>query len=404
MAKRSGGDLALDSVDILLRERRYPEALGRLRDIDPALLSDPEAAGRYYIQLTHARIYSDQQDPYDDSEIRAALDALRYNVRSPMFAQCKLFLGLLQFKRGEFTEAIESLTEANVLFRGASDRESMARALNLMGCASMEKGQFSSGLQALVEAHSLFNEVSDGKGALDVFHNLTNYCLKFGRISEAYLRFKDYETELSASGIKSSFQFSANMAWLLGIRGEFEAARKFLTKAFDCIEGDARNSAYYWQTAGKLAEAEADYDHALENYTLGLNIAEEIDSDLRWGLRRHKADILVRLGRVDEAEEHIGEAQSSAEAGRDRTEVAACNRTLGMIGASRGLDQVARRYFKKALDLFEGIDSRWEMAQTRLLAAEMVSGLTEQEKADLEKAAHQYLDDEGLPLTQVKKV
>jgi tetratricopeptide (TPR) repeat protein len=124
---------------------------------------------------------------------------------------------------------------------------------------------------------------------------------------------------------------------------------------------------------------------------LSLTIAPE--SALISQNKRLFGDLYIATEKYDLAEKYATEALVVAEKINERVEIAACWRIFAQVAHHRGEDTKAREWYDKAIDLFNLIGTRYELAVTRYLAA--ASGLyNASERTAMLYMAREYFEAE----------
>ncbi|MEP0827101.1 MAG: sigma 54-interacting transcriptional regulator [bacterium] len=155
--------------------------------------------------------------------------------------------------------------------------------------------------------------------------------------------------------------------------------------------------AQHSEYRGYLFNLQGDFASAVSQLTTGLELALKIapESSLISQTKRLLADAYLGLKKYDLAQKFAKEALAVAEKINERAEIAACWRVFAQVALHNGDKDKAREWFKKAIELFSMISSRYELAVTRYLAA--VSGLYgEGERAALLYLAKEYFEAEEI--------
>jgi len=158
-----------------------------------------------------------------------------------------------------------------------------------------------------------------------------------------------------------------------------------------------RQLAQHSEYRGYLFNLQGDFASAVSQLTTGLELALKIapESSLISQTKRLLADAYLGLKKYDLAQKFAKEALAVAEKINERAEIAACWRVFAQVALHNGDKDKAREWFKKAIELFSMISSRYELAVTRYLAA--VSGLYgEGERAALLYLAKEYFEAEEI--------
>ncbi|MCP4570330.1 MAG: hypothetical protein GY841_22340, partial [FCB group bacterium] len=161
----------------------------------------------------------------------------------------------------------------------------------------------------------------------------------------------------------------------VALLGDFGKAKTLIARSFPYLDGYKRDKAIYYENLGWIHLLAGEYDQALDALKHGLEISMEIapKSDLVSQIKRRMADAYFGLKDYTNARKLSAEAMKVSEHLNERVEIAACHRVDAQLEVVAGNDDTARSLFKRAINLFAMIESNYDLAVTRHIAA--TSGL-----------------------------
>ncbi|MBU0983502.1 MAG: sigma 54-interacting transcriptional regulator [candidate division Zixibacteria bacterium] len=187
------------------------------------------------------------------------------------------------------------------------------------------------------------------------------------------------------------------MACATALIGESARARQQLRTALSYVGHSQRQTSLYYEYEGWIALLAEDYPTAEQALTEGLHIALKIapESDLVSQIKRLFGDLYIATGKFSRARKFAREALKVAEKLNERAEIAACYRVFAQVDQNSGKNKSALEWYGKAIDLFNLIGSRYELAVTRYLAG--VSDIyTTSERTALLFLAREYFASEEI--------
>ncbi len=374
---------SLETIEDLIRNKRFPEALQNLRSIDSSTLHRKEY-GTYCILLTEASLYVGD---YSINCIDHAIEIFRYDATTDQFARAKFLKGWWLITQGKYFEAQEILLEANINYLRCKNLSGAARALNRLSFVSLQLGNIDSAIQNLERCVGIYRELCDKSSESVISMNLAYLLFMAGKLHDSVSKYNEIHTDIMKEGEKNTLIIFYMSALPHALKGDIATAKKTIEKCQPYLDKYIRDKAIYFENLGLISILDHDYKAAEKALTSGLKISLEIapESALVSQIKRLFGDLYVASGKFDLAEKYSREALAVAEKINERVEIAACWRVLAQVEQHRGHDATAREWYKKAIDLFNLIGSRYELAVTRYLAA--TSGLY----ANAERIAMLYL-------------
>ncbi|MFQ6009421.1 MAG: sigma 54-interacting transcriptional regulator, partial [Candidatus Zixiibacteriota bacterium] len=227
--------------------------------------------------------------------------------------------------------------------------------------------------------------------------NLARLYIRMGHLKKAQDIFTRNKTHLLEYGIGTFVNCHLSYSLLNTLTGRFDRARRHLDEIKTKVSQFSREKAIYHEYIGLVSIFDASYDSAITNLKLALSEVVESapESDMVSQIKRLFGDLYVITGKYDLAEKYAQDALAVAEKINERLEIAACWRVLAQVQLAKGNAEDARELYRKALDLFNQISARYELAVTRYLYA--VSNLCQTtERIALLYLAREYFESEEI--------
>jgi DNA-binding NtrC family response regulator len=382
-----------DVVEQLLIDRKYPEALRMLESVDAASLPSDEH-GDYCILVSETKLYLGN---YSALPLDRAIETFRNGQATAKFARAKLLKGWLLLSLGEYVDAQEHCLEAYASYLRCGDPNGAARSLNRLAYACLQLGKIDTAIENLVKCVGMYAASSDRSNESVASMNLGSLYLRAGRLGDAARTYLQTQPHLLLTGERNHLIYYTHAALPFALRGDLKSAKATIAKCVPYLDTYPREKAIYYENLGLIHIRAGEYPQArkalLEGLSLSLKIAPE--SALVSQTKRLLADLHVAMEKDDLAQQYAEQALEVAEKIGQKVEIAACWRVLAQVAAHRRHDDDARHWYRKALDLFALIVSRYELAVTRYLAA--TSGLFETgERTALLYLAKEYFDSEAV--------
>lgn len=326
-------------------------------------------------------------------------------LRSRIHMQCAEAL----FRLGRLEDALQDATTALAQADAAGDHGLAARALHHLGRIGFRNGDLAGARDHYEQALGLYRRLRDDwraamarsdlglilknqcewdaaaaslQGALETFRRLGRFpsaadaLLNLGIV---YQKSGEWERAEECYGqAEQAYQQLANPLRLAAVRiarGNVARLQRRFPDA-EALFGDALRRARELGAAREevlaiefLGELDADRDRhaeALARYDQALMLAAGIgpEGDLVAELERRRADALVGLGRLDEAQHAAGRAAVVAERIGDRLELALARRTAAAVAWARGQREEARAGWADVVRRLTTVRERYELART----------------------------------------
>ncbi len=381
-----------EQIEELLRTKRYREASEKLRAVDATSLSPIDRA-LHCLQIAEVRFCLGD---YAVDCIDSAIETYRHTHHTGRFARAKFLKGWQLIVRGEYIKAKATLLESYASYVRCGDAKGAARASNRMAYLAVKTGNVDAAAENLRDCIELFRRSQDELNATLMSHNLAHVYFLSGRLRQALEVYSAYPLpSMRVSEGKLFLNCHLMCAWVYTMRLDLGSASREYRKCQPLVADFPHERVIYYEYRGLVSVLQGEHDAAEATLRTGLDISLEIapESALVSQIKRLFGDLYIATGKYDLAEKHATEALAVAEKINDRVEIAACHRVFAQVDQHRGNSAKAREWFKKAMDLFKMISSRYELAVTRYLAA--TSGLYEYgERAALLYTARGYFQSE----------
>ncbi|MEA3446186.1 MAG: sigma 54-interacting transcriptional regulator, partial [Bacteroidota bacterium] len=243
----------------------------------------------------------------------------------------------------------------------------------------------------------LYKKTNNNINAFKTTNNLSWLYFVSGNLREAKKGFILTERDTKQIGSKTYGNFILSFSLLLACLGRVDDALSKIKEAHILFRDLKHELAVYFEFFGQILCLNNEYIESEKALKKGLELSIEIapDSDHISQIKRLLGDTYIGLKEYDKAEKITDEALEVAEHLNERVEIAACYRIFAQLENHKGNHSKSREWFKKAIDLFSMISSRYELATTRLMAAQ--SGLyVNGEKTALLYLAKEYFESEEL--------
>jgi len=283
-------------------------------------------------------------------------------------------LGYFAYREGDLMRARDLDEQALALFRRLGRPEKVAGVRNNLGLVhknlcewDVAIGHLSAALQAW-EALGRFAESGPAHMNLGIVHQ------KMGAWELAAESYRNYESILLRIGD------DLHLAHVnIGLGNVARLQRRFVdaeTHLLAALERARRHSLEREHVLALEFLGELDFDRgrperALARYHEALAMAEHTapEGDLVVELERRRAEALLAIGRIDEAEKALDRGMRLARFTDDRLEHAIAHRVAGDLAVARGRRLDARERWQQAATLLTACRERYELARTQLLLA-----------------------------------
>ncbi len=318
-----------------------------------------------------------------------------------LFSKVRQVQALTLHRLGRCDEALDFINEAIVAFKISGDARGQIMAVNGQALILLDTGK-------ILEADRMFRDACKNLSPKE-FPDLhqsntqnrayTKNCL--GRFKAALEILSDGVVENTKNSSRQSWMHAARAFALMHL-GRFEEAGADLSRLYSLatLNGLKRETILYHEYFGLLKLIVGDYTAAEESFERALAAVPEISSrsDMVSQVNRLLAELHLAKGQWQKAHECGLAGLDVARRIPERIEIGACQRVLAQAEVELGKPDSARERYQEALELYTEFPHGYEVAKTRLCAAE--SGLFNQkESAEMLALANNYFTTEGLTQT-----
>ncbi|MBW1959402.1 MAG: sigma 54-interacting transcriptional regulator [Deltaproteobacteria bacterium] len=362
-------DSNLDKIENLLKGKKYPEALKKLNSIDTASMSD-EALAYYHLLLCEIKLNMGHYEI--EKELNIAVAYYRNSSDNKRYAKAKYLQGWLMSLRGNFLSAKELLLESYLNYKRYNEFGWMARVLNRLALVQFQTGSIDDAVSNLVKCIDIYIQLKNIETATTIRRNLASVYFMSGALRNSISTYKELESKSKSHNDVAQYQYYLTYSMATALQGNIKAALSLIAKTTRHPDDYKREKAQYYEYLGWIYNLDEQYQKAAETLKTGVELSLKIapESALISQSKRLLADAYFGLGKFDLAEKTVGEALIVAEKINERVEIAACYRVFARVEHQRGDKEKALELYKKAMEIFAVIQSRYELAVTRYLAAE----------------------------------
>jgi DNA-binding NtrC family response regulator/tetratricopeptide (TPR) repeat protein len=310
-----------------------------------------------------------------DAALRAARKAYDILVEQPegaLLAEASKVLGTAHAELGDLVAARDCFIECLVCCRRLEDEEGVAGACNNLGILAKRSGDLSAAIDYFERALSIDESLGRTAAVARRLNNLGIALYRMSRWDEAekhLCRSRDIFVSLGAT--RDIVSVESALGNLRRVRRDWQGARRY----FESVLAKSREREYRRAEAlaleflGELENDLGDHEAALERLDAALECARRLssDSDVIGEVLRRRAEVLMALGRLDEAESDCIEALRNCRSIGDRLEEGSALRVLGALSYARSSWTEARATMARSEAMLRTTGASFELAMTLLL-------------------------------------
>lgn len=394
-----GSNLALGRV--ALSQYKFSVAVQLL---DQALSQDPlgseeEAEIRSLLSQALEELGRDQEayravEKYQDAKVvRSLPDRCR--------ARVKLRLGWAYSWLRNHPSAIASLNEARKLFLELKDQGAVCETLLAMGRTYIELREPRIARDHLLEILKLRQSTDDHELMARTYTRLGNvdfYEGAFKSSNEHYLKALKLAEACANPNVIGLVLLNLGISSYYDDPGERGKAANYRRRAIECLSerGHKGYLVLAYNNLGEILRISGEWAEALALLDTAIEIALRFDQPSHEAAgRQTKAELLLAMGRYDEAEEHVNRCIQLAEKDSDKWLESSAVRILGGIHLGRGLLDTALASLRHAVHLSTSVRdlSGAALAEVGLAECHIQQGAYQQATEYLD-LAHDRLKEE----------
>jgi len=279
-----------------------------------------------------------------DEALRAAQKAyetLRTSPDSPLLAEAGKALGIANAELGNITAARDYFTDYLVSQKRLGDEAGLASAYNNLGILAKRMGDLNGALEHLENALEIDRRLGRSAAIADRLTNLGIILYKLSRWAESEGRLNEARDIYSRIGAtRGLVAASAALGNVCRERREWGRARGLFEETLRTSQdrGYLRAEALALEFTGHLEMDQGLLEDALDTLNRALGCAYRLssNSDVVGEVLRRRADVLFRLGRLEESERDCSEAIKLTRDIGDKLEEGATLRVLASVCYAKG--------------------------------------------------------------------
>jgi len=383
-----------ESIEDLLSRAKFEDALCTIRKMDTSKLA--EADYSYYCLLISQAMLSTGDNDIDDF-IHKALSFYKKQDNDVLYAKSRYLFGWHLAVAGNFIEAHEVLMEAFVFLKRHDKYREMSLVLNRLAYVQNHTGAIEDAIANLRESIDINKKLGVDSNVTQFSRNLATVLIRSGRFHDAIIYLQSILKEIKNLDPSAKLRFELGYSLSLAFMGDTGRAIKNLKSAKKYLTSVNVDKSVYHEYLGWIYNLDGQYEKAAKTLKAGVKIAVRIGPESTYvsQTKRLLADAYVGLKEFDLAEKTAREALAVAEKIRERSEIGACYRVFAQVELNRGNGEKAKKRYHDAIDIFLNVNSRYELAITRYLAA--ISGLYQSgERAAMLYLAKEYFQSEDI--------
>ncbi len=291
----------------------------------------------------------------------------------PLSAKALSILGIAAYREGDLGLARDLSEQALALYRRLGDEQSAAGVRNNLGLIAKNLCEWDAAITHFTAALEVYRHHGHFAITVAPLMNLGIVFQKTGEWDRAGDAYRQCEQAVLQVGDELHLaHVNIGLGNIARLQRRFaESESLFLT----ALERSRRHGARREEVLALEFMGELDYDRgrpeaALARYHEALTLAHRTapEGDLVVELERRRAEALVALGRLDEADTACERSRRLARLTDDKLEHAVAYRVVGEIALARGSRVDAREHWDTAISLLQACHERFDLGRTLLLA------------------------------------
>ncbi len=274
----------------------------------------------------------------------------------------RLFLlrGQIHLGLHQYQEAVVDLRAAVTQGESINDLEYTERARNLLGKAYFLLYNYTLALENHLRCNTVIEngQINDPIFSLEVYNNLANDYFRHGEIENAIEYY--HKALATLEGMKRDSRSFADKYMQIGLNyksvAKLAMARDYLMRSLALYEmrDEQKLIGLTHHHLGKTLEKKEDFNEAETEYRQAILIEQEIEDDISSSVcYTSLAELLLKQGKANEAEQEAQKALSFANASQDVQTRGQALMALGQIRHNAKDYEGADKLFTEALDLLD---------------------------------------------------
>ncbi len=226
---------------------------------------------------TYLRTNPDSAELLDQTALALADELLYFNGKASALHD----LGLIEWARGKYPEALAKIKEAYTLYESLGNQMDMAKCLNNIGYMYYESGQYSEAIENHLAYLNIVSQNKDKKREAGALHNIGMVHQAKGDYLEAL------EFYLKSVAVKKELGDSSRLSNTLDALGDiylelkdFERAHKNYQRGFKIREkeGNKLGMVVSLYNIGRNYKEQEKYEQGLTLFRQGKSMADDLDN------------------------------------------------------------------------------------------------------------------------------
>jgi DNA-binding NtrC family response regulator/Tfp pilus assembly protein PilF len=289
-------------------------------------------------------------------------------------ASALMVLGVAAYRRGDLSVARDYNEQALGVFRRLGDEARSADARNNIGLIHKQLCEWDSALACFRSVLETRQKLGLYAKTVTPLMNLGIVHQKMGEWTAAEQHYRAAEAVVVEIGDELRLSRAhIGLGNVARLQRRFHEAETHLLAALDRARRNAANreEVLALEFLGELDFDRGRPERAATRYHEAMTLAERSapEGDLIVEIERRRAEALVVLGRLDEAERALDRATRLARLTDDKLEHAVAHRVAGEVAMARGRRLDARQSWEQAATLLTACRERFESARVQLLLA-----------------------------------
>jgi tetratricopeptide (TPR) repeat protein len=288
-------------------------------------------------------------------------------------------LGDVYQASGNFDKAVENFEKMKAMAYRLNSMSKSGAAHNRIGRVHRESGRLDEALRYLGTGLALFQHAGDERGVSSSLDDIGkvhwlkgSYVLAHNQMMEAL------EIRQRLGDLRSIALSYNNIGLVKQDSGNYEEALNYFTESLRLRRevGDITGTIVSLNNLGTVYEDKGEHEKAINVWSEGLDEAKRIDDRLRQTYLLTNIGVAqYQMARYDDAIKTLTQANTFARELGDRLLIGETERAIGKTYMLMGEHQKAREHLKEAIDTFERLRSKVQVAiALRTLAEETSEG------------------------------
>ncbi len=363
-------ELYVETAKCHLGLGNYAKARGLCAKLDDLELEDDETTAWAEANVVLARVEI-ESGRYEEA-LRAAqkaYEALRTTPDTPLLAEAGKALGIANAELGNTDAARDYFTDYLVSQKRLANEAGLAAAYNNLGVLAKRTGDLNGALEYIERALTIDRKLGRSAAIADRLTNIGITLYKLSRWAEAEEKLTEAQQIYSRIGAtRGLVAVQTALGNVHRVRRERGRAREMFEDALRVSrdQGYLRAEALALEFLGDLEMDQGLNEQALGSFDRALGCAYRLatNSDVVSEVLRRRADVLLALRRVEEAERDCADGIKLCREIGDRLEEGAFLRVLASACYMKGEQTAAEVLVSRAEEILRRAGDSFELAKT----------------------------------------